>query len=66
MGWAKRTNDVATRRARRRLDELKGRVRVGALTTDDVMFLNTCGPNVRKYVGYEQQVTLYAPKVTLS
>ena len=65
MGWASRANDVATRRARRRIEDLKVRARIGALTRDDIAFLNGCGPNVRAYVGYEPMVQTYAPKVTL-
>ena len=66
MGWASRANDVATRRARRRIEDLKLRVRLGTLTAADVEVLNGCGPYIRKYGGYEQQVKLYAPKVTLT
>ena len=65
MGWAQRANDVATRRARRRIEDLKVRVRLGTLTHADVQLLNTLGPNVRRYVEYEPMVQTYAPKVTL-
>ena len=65
MGWASRASDVQTRRARRRIEDLKVRCRIGALTREDLAFLQQCGPNVRAYVGYEQTVKTYAPKVTL-
>lgn len=66
MGRASRANRTEQQRLRQRLAVLATRVKLGALTGDDVRFLNTCGPNVRAYVWYRPQVALYQPKVTLA